>query len=85
MKKNIFNIKTLAALLMAGAAFTACSIEDDFIKEQPVSPTQKYTMTVNALKGIDATTRALSLSGKTLSAQWAATDEVSRPSRCRCG
>lgn len=77
MKKNIFNIKTLAALLMAGAAFTACSNEDDFIKEQPVSPTQKYTMTVNALKGSDATTRALSLSGKTLSAQWAATDEVS--------
>ena len=77
MKKNIFNIKTLAALLMAGAAFTACSNEDDFIKEQPVSPTQKYTMTVNALKGSDATTRALSLSGKTLSAKWAATDEVS--------
>ena len=77
MKKNIFNIKTLAALLMAGAAFTACSNEDDFIKEQPVSPTQKYTMTVNALKGSDATTRALSLSGKTLSAKWAATDQVS--------
>lgn len=77
MKKNIFNIKTLAALLMAGAAFTACSNEDDLIKEQPVNPTQKYTMTVNALKGSDATTRALSLSGKTLSAKWAATDEVS--------
>lgn len=77
MKKNIFNIKTLAALLMAGAAFTACSNEDDFIKEQPVNPTQKYIMTVNALKGSDATTRALSLSGKTLSAKWAATDQVS--------
>lgn len=77
MKKNIFNIKTLAALLMAGAAFTACSNEDDFIKEQPVNPTQKYIMTVNATKGDDATTRALSLDGKTLSAKWAATDEVS--------
>ena len=77
MKKNIFNIKTLAALLMAGAAFTACSNEDDLIKEQPVNPTQKYTMTVNASKGGDATTRGLSLSGKTLSAKWAATDEVS--------
>lgn len=76
MKKNIFNIKTLAALLMAGAAFTACSNEDDFIKEQPVNPTQKYTMTVNATKG-HGTTRALSLSDKTLSAKWAATDEVS--------
>ena len=74
MKKDI---RTLAALLMAGAAFTACSNEDDFIKEQPFNPTQKYTMTVNALKGSDATTRALSLSGKTLSAKWAATDQVS--------
>ena len=76
MKKNIFNIKTLAALLMAGAAFTACSNEDDLIKEQPVNPTQKYTMTVNATKGSDGITRALSLSGKTLSAKWAANDEV---------
>ena len=76
MKKNIFNIKTLAALLMAGAAFTACSNEDDLIKEQPVNPTQKYTMTVNATKGDDATTRALSLSGKTLSVKWAGTDQV---------
>lgn len=76
MKKNIFNIKTLAALLMAGAAFTACSNEDDLIKEQPVNPTQKYIMTVNATKGDDATTRALSLSGKTLSVKWAGTDQV---------
>lgn len=76
MKKNIFNIKTLAALLMAGAAFTACSNEDDLIKEQPVNPTQKYIMTVNATKGDDATTRGLSLSGKTLSVKWAGTDQV---------
>ena len=34
-------------------------------------------MTVNATKGDDATTRGLSLSGKTLSAKWASTDEVS--------
>lgn len=76
MKKNIFNIKTLAALLMAGAAFTACSNEDDLIKEQPVNPTQKYIMTVNATKGDDAQTRGLSLDGKTLSAKWANDDHV---------
>jgi len=76
MKKNIFNIKTLAALLMAGAAFTACSNKDEIIGEQSVNPVTKYTMTVNATKG-DGTTRALSLSGKTLSAKWAATDQVS--------
>ena len=74
MKKNI---RTLAALLMAGAAFTACSNDDNLINEQPVNPTTKYTMTVNATKGDDATTRGLSLSGKTLSAKWAATDHVS--------
>ena len=74
MKKNI---RTLAALLMAGAAMTACSDKDEIITEQPVTPVTKYTMTVNATKGDDGTTRALSLSGKTLSVKWAATDEVS--------
>lgn len=74
MKKDI---KTLAALLMAGAAFTACSDKDEIINEQPVNPVTKYTMTVNATKGEDAQTRGLSLSGKTLSVKWAATDHVS--------
>ena len=74
MKKNI---RTLAALLMAGAAFTACSDKDEIITEQPVNPVTKYTMTVNATKGDDGTTRALSLSGKTLNVKWSATDEVS--------
>ena len=74
MKKNI---RTLAALLMGGAAFTACSDKDEIITEQPVNPVTKYTMTVNATKGDDGTTRALSLSGKTLNVKWSATDEVS--------
>ena len=76
MKKDI---RTLAALLIASATFVACSSDDDIISEnqQPVNPTGKYTMTVNASKGDDATTRALSLDGKTLNVKWAATDEVS--------
>ena len=76
MKKDI---RTLAALLIASATFVACSSDDDIISEnqQPVNPTTKYTMTVNATKGDDATTRALSLDGKTLNVKWAATDEVS--------
>ena len=56
------SIKTLAALLMAGVAFTACSSSDDSIIEQPVNPTEKvYTMTIQATKatGDDATTRGL--------------------------
>ncbi len=76
MKKDI---RTLAALLIASATFVACSNDDNIANEnqQPVNPTGKYTMTVNASKGDDATTRALSLSGKTLNVKWAATDEVS--------
>lgn len=76
MKKDI---RTLAALLIASATFVACSSDDDIISEnqQPVNPTGKYTMTINASKGDDATTRALSLSGKTLNVKWANTDEVS--------
>ena len=73
MKKDI---RTLAALLIASATFVACSNDESLLNEQPVNPTQKYTMTVNASKGDDVTTRALSLSGKTLSEKWAATDGV---------
>ncbi len=61
------------ALLIAGAAFTACSSSSDEIIEQPVNPTEPkvYTMTVTATKGgDDATTRGLSLSGQTLNAKW---------------
>ena len=78
MKKFITDIKTLAALLMAGAAFTACSSSDDnIIDEQPVNPAQKtYTLTVNASKGDGAQTRALDLTGKTLTASWATTENV---------
>lgn len=61
------------ALLIAGAAFTACSSSSDEIIEQPVNPTEPktYTMTIQATKGADeATTRGLSLNGKTLSVKW---------------
>ncbi len=76
MKKIQSSIKMLAALLVAGAAFTACS-SDDTVSEQPVNPAQQtYTMTVNATKGSNATTRALSLSGSTLNATWATTENV---------
>jgi len=69
MKKNI---KTLAALLIASATFVACSSDNDIIGEnqQPVNPTGKYTMTINASKGDGATTRALNLTDHTLNATW---------------
>lgn len=73
MKKDI---RTLAALLMAGAAFTACSDKDEFISEQPVNPTPKYSMTVQASMGEDAETRGLYIDGKALKVKWANTDEV---------
>jgi hypothetical protein len=76
MKKYITDIKTLAALLMAGAAFTACSDKDEMIGEQTVNPVTKYTMTVNATKGDDGTTRALALDGTALKVKWAGTDQV---------
>ena len=68
---------SLAALLMAGAAFTACSSEDNNVIEQSVNTTETktYTMTIRATKGEakggdDATTRALSFSGAKLTATW---------------
>ena len=76
--KKILSINTLAALLMAGAAFTACSSEDTIIDEQPVvNPTQKtVTMTVKASKDEVAGTRGLELDGKTLNAVWKTTDVI---------
>ena len=74
MKKCFSNIRTLAVLLMAGAAFAACSSDDNSI-EQPANPTapKTYTLTVNASKG-DASTRALALDGTKLVAKWAEGD-----------
>ena len=78
MKKYITDIKTLAALLMAGVAFAACSSDENITNEaqQPAAPAKHYTMTVNATKGSDDT-RALALDDKTLNVKWAETDQVS--------
>ena len=77
MKKTFSNFRTLAALLMAGAAFAACSSDDNIIEnQQPANPgEQVYTLTINASKG-DGTTRALDLDGTKLVASWANGDEL---------
>lgn len=77
MKKFMTSIKTLAIMLMAGAALIACSEDINIIDEQPVDPaTQKYTMTVKASKDGDVATKALSLDGTTLNATWNEGEEV---------
>ena len=76
MKKTFSNIRTLAALLMAGAAFAACSSDENIIEQQPVdNGEQVYTLTIEATKGDDAT-RALRLDGSKLVASWKTTDEL---------
>ena len=72
MKKYFNNIRTLTALLMAGAAFVACSSDDSINENQQPgqNPTGEYSLTITASKGSKALTRALSLSGSTLSATW---------------
>ena len=78
MKKYFSNIFALAALLMAGAAFTACSSDDNSI-EQPANPVgeKTYTLTINASKGANASTRALAFDGAKLVAKWADGDVLS--------
>lgn len=80
MKKYFSNIRTLAVLLMAGAAFAACSSSDDSINEpRPATPVgeQVYKLTIKASNGNDAT-RALSLDGSgKLSASWTVGDVLS--------
>ena len=83
MKKFMTDIKTLAALLMAGAAFTACSSDENII-EQPQNPTepQVYTMVIKASKGGDTTTRALQpgyddvLGKNTVDAYWSGDETI---------
>lgn len=71
MKKQTIIIRTVALLLMAGAAtFVSCSKDDD-----PAASGNIYTMTVNASKG-DRATKDLSLDGTTLTATWKAGEEV---------
>jgi hypothetical protein len=73
MKKDI---RTLAALLIASATFVACSSDDDIANETQQPANGKYTLTINASKSDRANTRALDLSGKTLTASWATTENV---------
>ena len=88
MKKYKAYIKTLAALVMTGAAMTACSDKDLMANEdqQSVSPTNHYTMTVNATIGDNGTknsNRALYLDGEALKVKWADTDPEWRAARRR--
>lgn len=78
MKNILSNTKMLAALLMAGAAMTACSSDDNIANETqlPVNPTGKYTMTVNATKGEVAPTRGLYFDNTALNVKWYDTDKV---------
>ena len=71
------NIKTLAALLMAGAAMTACSSNDENFLEEVSQPDQPkvYTMTVEATKG-DNGTRGLFLVDDYLKVKWDQGEEV---------
>ena len=73
MKKDI---RTLAALLIASATFVACSSDDNIANENQQPANGKYTLTINASKSDRANTRALDLSGKTLTASWATTENV---------
>ena len=58
LKVQKFKSLSLAALLIASVTFVACSSDDESI-EQPTNG--KYTMTIQATKGSDATTRALEI------------------------
>ncbi len=75
MKIILKHILNTSALLLTGIVFAGCSSSDAPI-EQPINPTGKYTMTVNASKGSDATTRALYFDGTALNVKWTATEKV---------
>lgn len=53
--------------MMLAAAVAACTLPEDLTPDQPETP-KTYTMTIKAAKGVD--TKALTLSGNTLTASW---------------
>ena len=74
--KKFKKLYTLATLLVAGVAITACT-SDDFADEA-LAPQQgkTYTLSVNATKGADTRALAESSDGKSLTATWNTDDEV---------
>jgi len=63
-------------LLVVGLALAACSSDDNVVEQKTLEPGKTYYLTVDATKGSDATTRALTLSGSTLTPTWATTEHV---------
>lgn len=68
--------KYLSILLIIGLALTACSSDDNVVEQKTLEPGKTYYLIVDATKGSDATTRALTLSGSTLTPTWATTEHV---------
>ena len=68
--------KYLSILLIIGLALTACSSDDNVVEQKTLEPGKTYYLTVDATKGSDGTTRALNLSGSTLTPTWATTEHV---------
>ena len=69
---------SLSALMIALAALTACSSEDNIVNDQPANPTEPkmYTMTILASKGDASTTRGLAFDGEALNVIWNDGEEV---------
>ena len=84
MKKTLFSVFTMASLLVAGLAMISCDNKDnqaeieEIAVDDPQIPAQTFTLTVNAVKGGDQTTRALTLDGenKKIIATWSEDDVV---------
>ena len=84
MKKTIFSVFTMASLLVAGFAMIACDNKDnqaeieEIAVDDPQIPAQTFTLTVNAVKGGDQTTRALTFDdvNNEIVATWSVDDVV---------
>lgn len=67
-------MKKILAIILAIAAFVACSKDNQLEPATKPDASKGYTMTIKASKEVE--TKALSLSGKTLNTTWDANEEV---------
>jgi hypothetical protein len=72
---NMKNILKLIAAVSSLLTVLSCNKEIDQPIDQPSEP-ETYTLSINATKGGDDDTKALSLSGNTLNATWAVGEKV---------
>ena len=76
MKKSIFTLGALTIAVALTAGFTACTNEDNIIRDEQSAAVKTYTVSIPASFEGDATTRAVTFDGTTSNSTFLSTEKV---------